>query len=174
MSSHEIERFLSTWEHESEMTARLLKTLPQDQYDFRPDPEGRSLGELTWHLAELEGFMSMLAMERDFRAPKPAGLERPRTVAELASGYERVHRESVERVRGIQPEDLDRTLPFFGGRTISVRNVLWSALLHHLIHHRGQLMMMIRLAHGVPSRIYGPLREEDAAIRTRAQTKAGA
>ena len=172
MSSHEIERFLSTWEHESELTARLLKTLPQDRYDFRPDPEGRSLGELAWHLAELEGFMSTIAMQRDIRAPKPAGIERPRTVPELATGYERVHREAVERVRTIRPEDLDHTLPFFGGRSISVRNVLWSALLHHLIHHRGQLMMMIRLAHGVPSHIYGPLREDGAAVRAGAQAKA--
>ena len=61
--------------------------------------------------------------------------------------------------------DLDRTFPFFGGQTISVRHVLWTPLLHHLIHHRGQLMMMIRMAHGVPSRIYGPMREHEAATR---------
>jgi len=172
MSGHEIEQFLSTWEYESELTARLLKTVPKDQYDFRPDPEGRSMGELAWHMAELEGFMSTIAAEHNFSVPKPPGLERPRTVAELAPGYERVHREAVERVRRIRSEDFDHTFPFFGGHSTSVRNVLWSALLYHLIHHRGQLMMLIRMAHGVPSRLYGPLREDDAATRARAQEKA--
>jgi len=161
----EIERFVSTWEYESELTARLLKTLPKDQYDFRPDPEGRSLGELAWHLAEIEAIMTTIAITRNFSGPMPAGLERPRTLDEMGVGYERIHREAVDRVRSIAPDDLDRTFPFFGGQRLSVRNVLWTPLLHHLIHHRGQLMMMIRMAHAVPSRIYGPMREDDAARR---------
>ena len=47
---------------------------------------------------------------------------------------------------------------------ISVRNILRFPLLHHLIHHRGQLMMMIRLAHGTPSHVYGPNREDGAPV----------
>lgn len=171
MSSHAIESFLKTWEYESSLTAKLLKTVPKDQLDFRPDPAGRSMGELAWHLAETEAIMSTIAARQDFDAPPPPGLERPRTADEIASGYERVHREAVERVSGISPESLDRTFPFVLAQTISVRNVLWIPLLHHLIHHRGQLMMLIRMAHGTPSRIYGPTREDEAAMRVaRAKT----
>ena len=107
--------------------------------------------------------MTHIAVIRKFDGPMPPGIDRPRTVPELVSGYERIHREAVERVRGIRPEDLDREFQFFGGRPISVRQVLRFPLLHHLIHHRGQLMMMIRLAHGVPSRVYGPNREDTKA-----------
>ena len=163
MLGDEIEQFLSLWEVESRLTAKLLETLPEDQYDFRPDPDGRSLGELAWHLAELEAIMTTIAVKRDFNAPMPRGVERPRAVPELRAGYVRVHREAVERVRGIRLEDLDREFPFFGGRSVSVRHVLRFPLLHHLIHHRGQLMMMIRLAKGVPSRVYGPNREDSIA-----------
>jgi uncharacterized damage-inducible protein DinB len=169
MSSHKLEQFLRTWEFESGLTVKLLRTLPKDQYDFRPDPEGRSLAELAWHLAEVEAIMTSIAASRKFDTPMPPGLERPSTVPELATGYERIHREAVKRVRAIRPEDLDREFPFFEGQPLSVRNVLWLPLLHHLIHHRGQLMMMIRMAHGVPSRVYGPTREDDAAVRARAQ-----
>jgi len=35
----------------------------------------------------------------------------------------------------------------------------------HEIHHRGQLSLMCRLAGGTPSGIYGPNREETAAMR---------
>jgi len=53
------------------------------------------------------------------------------------------------------------------GEPISVRSILRFPLLHHLIHHRGQLMMMIRLANGVPSRVYGPNREDSTpGVRT--------
>lgn len=162
MSSDEIQRFMSLWEAESGLTARLLKTIPADRYDFRPDPDGRSLGELAWHLVEIETIMSTIALNRKFDAsiPQPP---RPGTIPEVAEGFESAHREAAERVRGIQPDDLDQEFMFVMNRPISVRNVLWFPLLHHSIHHRGQLMMMIRQASGVPSRVYGPNREDTPA-----------
>lgn len=167
MSSPEIEEFIPLWEYEAGVTRQLLDSIPEGQYDFRPDPEGRSLGELAWHLAELEAIMSSIAVQRDFKTPMPPGSERPRTVPELATGYTRIHREAVERVRRIPPEDLDREFPFVGGRAITARQVLRFALLHHLIHHRGQLMMLIRMAGGVPTRVYGPSREDTLAAQAK-------
>jgi uncharacterized damage-inducible protein DinB len=38
-------------------------------------------------------------------------------------------------------------------------------LLSHLIHHRGQLVLMTRLAGGTPPGMYGPTREEMAAMK---------
>ena len=52
---NELEMFLSAWDREAENTVKLLKALPVTQYDFRPDKDGRSLGELAWHLAERPG-----------------------------------------------------------------------------------------------------------------------
>jgi uncharacterized damage-inducible protein DinB len=160
----EIDELITIWERESHLTSKLLRTMPSDHLDFRPDPHGRSLGELAWHLAEIEAIMTTIAQQRSFSAPPPAGLERPKSAEEMASGYDRIHREAVERVRGLKLEELALEFPFFGGGTISVRGVLRYPLLHHLIHHRGQLMMMIRLAKGVPSRVYGPNREDGAPV----------
>ena len=52
MPMNELEMFLSSWDREAANTVKLLRALPTAQYDFRPDPTGRSLGELAWHLAE--------------------------------------------------------------------------------------------------------------------------
>ena len=159
----EVEDFLKTWERESKMTSELLRSIPPGQLDFRPDPGGRSLGELAWHLAEIEAIFSTMAEQKKFQVP-PGGLERPGTAQDFVSGYERIHREAVERVRALTPDDLGAKFPFLSGEMISVRNILRYPLLHHLIHHRGQLMMMIRLANGVPSRVYGPNREDGAPV----------
>src|SRR5688572_24726327 len=168
MAPNELERFLAAWDHEAENTVKLLRALPPAQYDFRPDAGGRSLGELAWHLAEGDAYMS-LGIEKggfnmDAMNAKPPHIERPRTVEALAPGFELVHQEAVARIRKLKPEDLDRSIEFFGGpRTI--RDILWDTIVFHAIHHRGQLALMCRLAGGQAPGLYGPNREETAAMR---------
>src|SRR5262245_55386307 len=110
MPMNELEMFLASWDREAANTVKLLKTLPPTQYDFRPDPDGRSLGELAWHLAEGDAYISYGIELGEFkREARPPNIERPRTVEALAPGYERIHREAAERIRKLTPEDLDRT-----------------------------------------------------------------
>lgn len=166
--------FLSQWNREAQRTLQLLETLPADQYDFRPDPKGRSIGELAWHLSEIEACLSFGIAERRFRLEdEPPGLARPRQIDLLAPGYRRVHEEAVTRLEAFDDAQLDDIVTYFDGRAMTIREVLWDALLHHLIHHRGQLVMMCRMAGGKPPGIFGPNREEMAEIRARmAATKA--
>jgi uncharacterized damage-inducible protein DinB len=168
MAMNELEMFLDTWEREAGKTLKLLRVLPVRQYDFRPDAGGRSLGELAWHLAEADAYPSFVIESGQFDLGlKPPNIERPRQVEALAPGYERIHREAVTRIRRLKPEDLDRPTPFFAGPTV-IREILWNSILGHGIHHRGQLSLMCRLAGaGVPA-LYGPNREETAALRANA------
>jgi uncharacterized damage-inducible protein DinB len=165
MPTNELEVVVSIWDREAEGTLKLLRALPAGQYDFRPDAGGRSLGELAWHLAEGDAYMSYGIERRRFDMDaKPPNIERPRTVEALAPGYERVHREAVARVQELKPEDLDRSIEFFG-RSASIREILWNMMIFHGIHHRGQLTLMCRLAGGQAPGLYGPNREEMAAMR---------
>ena len=95
---------------------------------------------------------------------RPPNLERPRTVEALAPGFERIHQEAVGRIRPLSVADLDRELPFFG-RQVSIREILWDMIISHGVHHRGQLALMCRLAGGEAPGLYGPNREETAAMR---------
>jgi uncharacterized damage-inducible protein DinB len=168
MAMNEIEMFLSAWDREAEGTLKLLRALPPAQYDFRPDAGGRSLGELAWHLAEGDAYMSYGIDTGQFNmTAKPPHVERPRTVEGLASGYELIHREAVARINKLTPADLDRTLMFFG-RPTAIRDILWGMIMSHGIHHRGQLTLMCRLAGGAAPGLYGPNREEMAAMQASA------
>ena len=169
MAMNEFEMFLKTWDREAESTLKLLRALPATQYDFRPDAGGRSLGELAWHLAEGDAYMTQWVASGKFdMGSKPPNIERPRTVEALAPGYERVHKDAVERVRHLKAEDMDRTLPFFNGDQMPIRTILWDFVVAHGIHHRGQLALMCRLAGGQCPGLYGPNREEMAAMRANA------
>jgi uncharacterized damage-inducible protein DinB len=129
----------------------------------RPDPGGRSIGELAWHLAEVDAYVTF-AIERGTFAfdQKPPNIQRPRTIEALAAAFEVVHADAVARVARLSDADLDRSIENVDGKTI--RDLLWRKLLLHAVHHRGQLTLLCRLAGGVPPSLYGPSRE-DTAVR---------
>ena len=168
-SASELDLFREFWGREAQLTIQLLEALPEDQYDFRPDPGGRSLGELAWHLSEIEGYISYGITKGAVTFQEaPPNLQRPREVRLLASGYRQVHDEAVARLADLTAAQLDRELPF-ADRRMAVRVILWGTMLMHLIHHRGQLSLLCRLAGGTPPGIYGPNREEMAKLRERLQ-----
>lgn len=169
MPDDELQRFLNVWDAEGQKTAAILRALPVGQYEFRPDTGGRSLGELAWHLAEVEAIISYGIEQGSIGVgTKPPGVERPKSIDALAPGYERVHAEAIARVRRLAPADLDRTLSAFGGPPRPIRDMLWSAILLHVIHHRGQLSVLCRLAGGAAPGLFGPNREDMARRRAAA------
>ena len=171
--SNEIQTFLATWEHESAGAIRIMESIPADKYDFRPDPKGRSIGEMAWHLSEIDGCLSFGIAERRFdMADDLPELKRPKEVALLGPGYRRVHELALERLNNLKPHELDEKVKYFDGSTMTIRDVLWGAMLHHFIHHRAQLVMLVRQAGGTPPGLYGPNREEMQAMKEKMATKA--
>jgi uncharacterized damage-inducible protein DinB len=163
---NEIDTFRAVWDSEARNTIRLFESLPTDQYDFRPDPKGRSIGELAWHLSEIDACLSFGIAERRFHfEDEPPNLKRPREIQLLAPGYRQVHEEAVARLANLRNDQLEEVVTFFDGRRLPIRDVLWGELLHHLIHHRGQLVLLCRLAGGAPPGFYGPNREEMQGLR---------
>ena len=132
------------------------RSAPPTQYDFRPGPTGRSLGEMAWHLCEIQGYTSYGITKGAVAFQEaPPNLQRPRKERKLAPGYRRVHQEAVARLADLTEAQIDREMPFADQR-MAVRDMLWGAILMHLIHHRGQRSLMCRLAGGASPGIYGP------------------
>src|SRR5579863_9794218 len=122
----ELQSFLSVWDREAAQTTSLLRSLPANQYDFRPDPGGRSLGELAWHLAEVDAYIPFGIEQGGFNfSSRPSGIERPKMIEQLAPGYERVHAEAAQRIRKLTSADFDRKM-FFFDRDLAIRDILWS------------------------------------------------
>jgi uncharacterized damage-inducible protein DinB len=76
----------------------------------------------------------------------------------------------LERIASLSDADLEREMTYFDGDKLTVHDVLWEKLLHHMIHHRAQLVLLCRMAGGTPPGIYGPNREEMRAIQERMQS----
>jgi uncharacterized damage-inducible protein DinB len=158
--SLELREFSRQWERETEGTLALLQGLPAGHYDFRPDAGGRSIGELAWHLAEVEAYVSLGIVQGAFNfSSKPPHLDRPRSLEALTEAFTIVHQDAVARVAQLGSADLDREISYADGQSWTIRDLLWRQLLLHAVHHRGQLTLLCRLAGGVPPGLFGRTRE---------------
>src|SRR5258706_724311 len=150
----ELQEFLRHWERETDGMLDLLRALPADQYDFRPDTGGRSIGELAWHLAEVDAYVSLGIEQGEFKfdTNKPPHIDRPRTIEALAPAFRLVHDEAVTRVAPPHPHDSGGQDRYARRVTWGVRKVLWGKLLCHAEHHPGQLTLPCLLACRAPAR----------------------
>lgn len=160
----ELSYFFEKWSDIAAGSRRLMDALPPTAYDFRPDANGRSIGELAWHLAEIDGYTTLGIESGGFNAGiRPPHIERPRSIEALGPAYQIVHDEAVARAARFEPECLDRRMTYADGALWTVRDLLWGRLLMHASHHQGQLMLACRLVGGVPPPLQGRTRETTPA-----------
>ena len=122
-------------------------------------PGGRTLGFLAWHIT---GAIPVMTASFGLDVEKP-GDGAARHAADIAAAYERTAASLLERVQSRwTDEKLVENVSFYG-RPIPA-GVALEVLIRHQTHHRGQMTVLMRQA-GVPvPGVYGPSKEEWAAL----------
>jgi len=150
-------------------TRRSLERVPEARFDWRPHPRSWTLRELATHLAQLPqwGTMTIRTSELDLM---PAGQSRPATAvpvtshAELMERFDRHVTEARAAIAGAVDSDLRGIWSLkMAGRTIDSRpriEVLRSHVLNHIIHHRAQLGVYLRLLDVPVPMQFGPTADE--------------
>lgn len=154
------EALLAEFDHEMAATRRLLVCVPDDRLSWTPHPRSRSLGALLTHIVEVTDWSPhILEQSRfDLNDPIPAG-EVPASVRRLVQMFGA----SVARARALlDRSDTELSAPWLllqEGRelfTLPRAAAFRTFVLGHVVHHRGQLSVYLRLNDiAVPS-IYGP------------------
>ncbi|GJG86038.1 hypothetical protein tb265_12190 [Gemmatimonadetes bacterium T265] len=151
--------------HELATTRRVLERVPDEHWDWKPHAKSMTLGQLAGHTANLLLWAqhTMSASEVDFASPPPAPPRHPDRATTLAA-----FDASVARVTADVDAATDQTL----GGTYTVRRgekvmmamprvaMLRGMILSHIIHHRGQLTVYLRLLDVPVPSVYGPTADE--------------
>ena len=128
--------------NELNATKKVLAAIPDARRDYKHDPSSRTAWELAWHLASADVQMLDETADRKF-AMETRFKDKPKTIAELVSWYEKNYLRAIERVRAMSPEELLTPVDFYGAFTLPV--VFYLAFVNnHSIHHRGQLATYLR------------------------------
>jgi uncharacterized damage-inducible protein DinB len=156
--------FVDDWTRESGISLKVERALTDASLSQKTDPEGRTLGQLAWHMVIMIG-MTGSAVGLEVDAP-PRGTEPPTSATAIADAYEKAARSVGEQAaKKLKDEQLGAEISLFG-RAMSRASAL-HGLVRHQIHHRGQMTVLIRQAGLVLPGVYGPSREESAAIRAK-------
>jgi uncharacterized damage-inducible protein DinB len=155
-----IEDFQRAWAQESEATLTMLRALTEPSLSQAVAPGGRTLGRLAWHLVLTLGEMMGQA---GLGVPGPTEGDPQPPLREMIRQYESAARAVGEAVAENWTEAmLTENIPMYGEQWPR-GNMLW-ALMAHQAHHRGQMTVLMRQAGLKVPGIYGPAREEWAAL----------
>lgn len=152
------------FDHEMTITRKLLERVPEEKFDWKPHPKSFSLGALAAHVATIPtwGAETLNKSEIDVGGAQPPST--PRSKAEMLANFD-------SNVAATRAALLGRTDAEFtsmwslkrGGHTLfsMPKSVVWrSFVLSHLVHHRGQLSVYLRLLDVPVPSIYGPSADE--------------
>ena len=158
---------LPEYDHELATTRRLLERVPDAEFGWRPHPKSMTLGQLAGHVANIP-FWCIKTMEVPFydleeKAPE-ATLDPPVSRDHMLKAFdEKVARARAGLAKATDPEMMEMWSLKSGNHVIfSMPRVsaVRTFVMNHLIHHRGQLSVYLRMKDVPLPPIYGPTADE--------------
>jgi uncharacterized damage-inducible protein DinB len=156
--------FIAELEQEAGATRRVLERIPEDKLGWRPHPRSFSLGQLALHVATIPGNVSQLAMQSMTAVPAFVQPE-PKTKAEVLDAQQASVTAGKAALAGWTDADLmeEWTLSANGDTKMAMPRIglLRAIMFNHLYHHRGQLLVYLRLLDVPVPAVYGVSADEN-------------
>ena len=155
---------LSEFDHEMGTTRRLLDRLPDAQLGWKPHDKSMTLGGLATHLTNLPNWGTTILNDASYDlAAGPPNLTAAASRAEILKNFDT----AVAKTRAA----LDKTDAELSAQWKLTRGdqemfslpraaAFRSFVLYHVVHHRGQLSVYLRLNDVPVPSIYGPTADE--------------
>jgi uncharacterized damage-inducible protein DinB len=155
---------LPEFDEEMKNTRKLLECVPDGKFDYQPHQKSMTLGRLATHVADMPTWAATtlntegLEMDSTFKA------HIAKTRAELLQIFDKGVTEAREKISEATDQDWQKIWTFkYEGTTYFAMPrsaVMRSTVMNHLIHHRAQLGVYLRLNNVAFPGMYGPSADE--------------
>jgi uncharacterized damage-inducible protein DinB len=161
-----VDALLPEFDHEMTVTRKLLERVPDDKLTWKPHQKSYTLGQLAQHLATIPmwGSVTLTEPEIDLAGGQPPELAQSRAdILAIFDGH-------VSRTRAalVGKSDAEFMVPWSLKReghvifSMPKASVWRSFVMNHLIHHRAQLGVYLRMQDVPLPSVYGPSADEGA------------
>jgi len=160
------EGLIAELKHESTNTRKMLERIPADKFTWKPHEKSMELLKLARHISSNPIWIgrAVNATEFDFGKNPQTPAAPLKDVAELLAFHDNHIAEAVKTLEGTSDEVFMKPWSLRNGEkvyfTMPVVAVIRSFTLSHLIHHRGQLSVYLRLLDITVPGMYGPSADE--------------
>ncbi len=161
------ESLIAELQMEAASTRKMIERVPEKSFGWKPHEKSMTLGRLAYHISENPEWVSVTIDkdEIDFAAKEYVEKE-AKTTAELLKVFDDSLAEAVECLKNASDEKFLGNWTMRNGEqvyfTMPKLAVLRSFVLNHIIHHRGQLSVYLRMLDVPLPQIYGPTADETA------------
>ncbi len=163
-----VDLFLAELDEEAANTRKMLERIPENRLEWQPHAKSWTLAGLATHVANVFSWTAYV-VEKQSLDLMPDGKPMPRmqpaqSVADLLTALQKNHTAARQALTTTTDEQL--TMPWsllMNGHTIFTQpkhQVLRSTIFNHLVHHRGQLSVYLRLLDVAVPGMYGPSADE--------------
>ncbi|MEQ1856705.1 MAG: DinB family protein [Longimicrobiales bacterium] len=158
-----VDPMIQELEQEAVTTRRVLERLPAGKLSWRPHQKSMSLGQLGLHVAQTPGSVAKLAAA-SIDTPPTFQQAEATSRDEMLTALDASVAEAKAALNGWSDAQMMETWSMTaGGQTLMAVprvGLLRAVMLNHWYHHRGQLLVYLRLlGESVPS-VYGPTADE--------------
>jgi len=159
-------KFLPAFDREAASTRRILERVPDEKFDWRPHPKSTPLGRLANHISDLMGQAPMVLQTESVDVAARSGQPRPAAPTssrELIESFDRGVAAARAVIAAASDEQLSHPWSLRNGKTVLFnlpRGGVLQLQLSHMIHHRGQLSVYLRLNDVPVPGMYGPSADE--------------
>jgi uncharacterized damage-inducible protein DinB len=159
---------LSEFDMEMATARKVIERLPEDKYNWAPHEKSMKAGRLASHIAEMPGW-GTAALTQDSLDLAPAGQPpheafNAASKAQLLEAFDKNVAACRAAIAATSDENFMKPWSLLrGGQTLMTMPkiaVVRTFVLNHIIHHRGQLSVYLRLAGAAVPSIYGPSADE--------------
>jgi uncharacterized damage-inducible protein DinB len=165
MSNNLAAALIGELQHEAATTRKCLERIPAETFGYKPHEKSMTMGRLATHVAEMNGWTieTVTKTELDFAKMDYKPFE-PQTTEELVGFFDKILGEAIEALKNTSDEAMMEDWTLRNGETVYFTmpriQVLRGMVFNHIVHHRGQLSVYMRLNDIPVPGIYGPSADE--------------
>lgn len=160
-----VDGFLQELDYEAVQTRKMLARVPDDKFDWQPHAKSMTLGRLAGHIAESPKWAEITAYQDTFVLDGSYQPPQVSTQEELLEFFDENVAKAKEAMKSVSDEKMSVTWRMVRAEGELVfemprAGVFRTFIMNHLIHHRGQLSVYLRLLDVPVPAIYGPSADE--------------
>lgn len=166
ISSNLANALIGELKQEATTTRKCLERIPAEKFDFKPHEKSMSMGQLAVHVAEMIGWATVTVKQDQLDFSTDYRPFEPKSTEELVAFHDKHVEEAIDALKNTSDEAMMEPWTLRNGEqvyfTMPRIQVLRGMVFNHIVHHRGQLSVYLRMNDIPVPGLYGPSADEPA------------